>query len=156
MLRTKIHIVLSAIGAILGLSAFVCFCIVYANIEAGMWALLSGIHASLTLMLHCHYLKESLHVNFSRRALQYIGDFGMFGFVTGTALTLFYIFLEVYYGTAVMPIETSIVIRLVWSFMMMKWGFMLYYFTRKYIQTYNDHQLFQENPNIEETAPFLE
>lgn len=42
MLRTKIHIVISAIGALLGLSAFVCFCIVFANIEAGMWALMSG------------------------------------------------------------------------------------------------------------------
>lgn len=48
-------------------------------------------------MLHCHYLKKSLHVNFSRKALQYLGDFGMVGFVSGTALTLFYIFLEVYY-----------------------------------------------------------
>lgn len=42
MLRTKIHIALSALGAVIGLSAFICFCIVYANIEAGMWALLSG------------------------------------------------------------------------------------------------------------------
>lgn len=57
----------------------------------------SGIHASLALMLHCHYFKESLHVNFSRKALQYIGDFGIIGFVSGTALTLFYLFLEIYY-----------------------------------------------------------
>jgi hypothetical protein len=42
MLRTKIHIALSAIGAVLGISAFICFGLVYANIEAGMWALLSG------------------------------------------------------------------------------------------------------------------
>lgn len=42
MLHTKIHIAISAIGALLGLSAFVCFCIVFANIEAGMWALMSG------------------------------------------------------------------------------------------------------------------
>lgn len=41
-MRTKIHIAISAIGAVLGLSAFICFCIIYANIEAGMWALLSG------------------------------------------------------------------------------------------------------------------
>lgn len=59
--------------------------------------LFSGIHASLALMLHCHYLKESLHVNFSRKALQYIGDFGIVGFASGTALTLFYLFLEIYY-----------------------------------------------------------
>lgn len=102
-------------------------------------------------MLHCHYLKQSLHVNFSRKALQYIGDFGMVGFVSGTALTLFYLFLEMYYKTDVMPIETSLVIRLVWSFMMMKWGLMLYLYTKKYLRTYNDHQLFSENPNIEET-----
>lgn len=51
----------------------------------------------MALMLHCHYLKESLHVNFSRKALQYIGDFGMVGFVSGSALTLFYLFLEIYY-----------------------------------------------------------
>lgn len=57
----------------------------------------TGIHAALALMLHCHYLKESLHVNFSRKALQYIGDFGIVGFVSGAALTLFYIFLEIYY-----------------------------------------------------------
>ncbi|XP_047997464.1 heme transporter hrg1-B-like [Leguminivora glycinivorella] len=150
MLRTKIHIALSAIGVFLGLSAFICFCIVYANIEAGMWALLSGIHAGLTLMLHCHYLKDSLHVNFSRKALQYIGDFGMFGFIAGTALTLFYVFLQIYYGADVLPIDTSIVIRIVWSFMMMKWGGMLYYFTRSYLRTYNDHQLFSE-AHIEET-----
>lgn len=48
-------------------------------------------------MLHCHYLKESLHVNFSRKALQFIGDFGIIGFVSGAALTLFYLFLEIYY-----------------------------------------------------------
>lgn len=50
MLRTKIHIVISAIGALLGLSAFVCFCIVYANIEAGMWALMSGKFFSNTCL----------------------------------------------------------------------------------------------------------
>ncbi|CAK1543204.1 unnamed protein product [Leptosia nina] len=151
MLRTKIHIAISAFGAFLGLSAFICFCIVYANIEAGMWALLSGVHAALTLMLHCHYLKESLHVNFSRKALQYIGDFGIVGFISGLALTLFYLFLEIYYKADILPIKTSIVIRLVWSFMMMKWGLILYVFTKKYLRTYNDHQLFSENPNIEET-----
>ncbi|VVC92363.1 unnamed protein product [Leptidea sinapis] len=151
MLRTKIHIALSAIGTLFGLSAFICFCIVYANVEAGMWALLSGIHASLALMLHFHYLKESLHVNFSRKSLQYIGDFGMVGFVSGLALTLFYAFLEMYYQTDIIPIKTSIIIRLVWSFMMMKWGLLLYIFTKKYLRTYNDHQLFSENPNIEET-----
>lgn len=42
MLRTKIHIAISAIGVLLGLSAFICFCIIYANVEAGMWALMSG------------------------------------------------------------------------------------------------------------------
>ncbi|XP_045773967.1 heme transporter hrg1-A-like [Maniola jurtina] len=151
MLRTKIHIALSALGTLLGISAFICFCIVYANIEAGMWALLSGIHAGLTLMLHCHYLKESLHVNFSRKALQYLGDFGMVGFVSGAALTLFYLFLEIYYKADVTPIQTSIIIRMIWSFMMLKWGFLLYMFTKKYLRTYNDHQLFSENPNIEET-----
>lgn len=151
MLRTKIHIALSAIGVFLGLSAFICFCIVYANIEAGVWALLSGINAGLALMLHCHYLKESLHVNFSRKALQYIGDLGIIGAVSGAALMLFYIFLECYYKAAVTPIQSSIIIRLVWAFMMTKWGILLYYTTKKYLRTYNDHQLFSENPNIEET-----
>ncbi|KPJ12143.1 Heme transporter hrg1-B [Papilio machaon] len=151
MLRTKIYIGISTVGAILGIAAFICFCLVYANIEAGMWALLSSIHASLTLVLHCHYLKESLHVNFSRKALQYLGDFGIVGFVSGLALTLFYTFLEFYYKAGVIPIQTSIVIRLIWSFAMMKWGLTLYLFTKKYLRTYNDHQLFSENPNIEET-----
>lgn len=151
MLRTKIHIALSSIGLVLGVSAFICFCIVYANIEAGMWALLSGINAGLALMLHCHYLKESLHVNFSRKSLQYIGDIGIIGFVAGGALMIFYIFLETYYQADVTPIETSIIIRLVWSFMMTKWGIILYWTTKKYLKTYNDHQLFSENPNIEET-----
>ncbi|KAI5643317.1 heme transporter hrg1-B-like isoform X2 [Phthorimaea operculella] len=116
-----------------------------------MWALMSGIHAALALMLHCHYLKESLHVNFSRKALQYIGDFGMVGFVSGAALTIFYAFLEFYYKASIMPIQSSIIIRLIWSFMMMKWGFLLHSTTRTYLRTYNDHQLFSENPNIEET-----
>jgi hypothetical protein len=57
----------------------------------------TGIHATLNMMLHCHYLKESLHVNFSRKALQYLGDCGIVGFASGSALTLFYIFLEIYY-----------------------------------------------------------
>ncbi|CAF4830912.1 unnamed protein product [Pieris macdunnoughi] len=151
MLRTKIHIAWSALGAFLGLSAFICFCIVYANIEAGMWALLACLHASLTMMLHCHYLKDTLHVNFSRKALQYIGDFGIVGFISGLALSLFYLFLEIYYKADILPINTSIVLRLVWSFMMMKWGLILYVFTKKYLRTYNDDQLFSENPNIEET-----
>ncbi|XP_013145507.1 PREDICTED: uncharacterized protein LOC106108783 [Papilio polytes] len=151
MLRTKIYIAISTLGSILGIAAFICFCLVYANVEAGMWALLSGIHACLTLVLHCHYLKESLHVNFSRKALQYLGDFGIVGFVSGLALTLFYTFLEFYYKQGVIPVQTSIVIRLIWSFAMMKWGLTLYLFTKKYLRTYNDHQLFSENPNIEET-----
>lgn len=63
MLRTKIHIALSAIGTILGLSAFICFCIVYANIEAGMWALLSGkccdFHSNLkSISIHLLELQE--------------------------------------------------------------------------------------------------
>ncbi|KAM3960233.1 heme transporter hrg1-A [Aphomia sociella] len=151
MLRTKIHIGISAVGVVLGVSAFICFCIVYANIEAGMWALLSGIHAGLALMLHCHYLRESLHANFSRKALQYIGDFGVVGFVSGAALTLFYIFLEVYYKSGILPLQTSIIIRLLWSFIMMKWGLMVYRITKQYQRTYNDEQLFSESPNVEET-----
>lgn len=82
MLRTKIHIVFSAVGAILGLSAFVCFCIVYANIEAGMWALLSGelfaVLRTNSAILQCcfqnydlfwlldiieHMLKKQVHCN---------------------------------------------------------------------------------------------
>ncbi|KAJ2951567.1 hypothetical protein O0L34_g13717 [Tuta absoluta] len=151
MRRTKILIALSAIGSFIGISAFICFCIVYANIEAGMWALMSGLNAGLTMMLHYHFLKESLHMNFSRKALQYIGDFGMVGCVTGAALTIFYTFLQFYYQASIMPIETSIVVRLVWAVMMMKWGFMLHSTTRMYLRSYNDHQLFAENPNIEET-----
>ncbi|XP_053608413.1 heme transporter hrg1-B-like [Plodia interpunctella] len=151
MLATKIHIALSAIGIALGISAFICFCIVYANIEAGMWALMSGINAGLSLLLHCHYLKESLHANFSRRALHYIGSIGVIGFVSGLALSIFYVFLEIYYNADVLPIQTSIVIKMVWSFMMTKWGFLLYWTTRKYLKTYNDQQLFSENPNIEDT-----
>lgn len=52
MLSVKIHIALSAIGAFLGLSAFICFCIVYANIEAGMWALLSGKSSEIQFVMH--------------------------------------------------------------------------------------------------------
>ncbi|XP_059062876.1 heme transporter hrg1-A-like [Achroia grisella] len=151
MLRTKIHIAISVIGVVLGLSAFICLCIVYANIEAGMWALLSGIHSALALLMHYHYLRESLHANFSRRALQYIEEFGIIGFVSGAGLTLFYIFLEIYYKSGLLPVQTSIIIRLVWSFIMMKWGLMVYIATRKYQRTYNDEQLFSESPNIEET-----
>lgn len=42
MMRTKINIVISLLGLLLGFSAFICFCLVYSNIEAGVWALLSG------------------------------------------------------------------------------------------------------------------
>lgn len=151
MLRTKINIAISFIGVLLGFSAFICFCLINSNVEAGMWALLSGVKAALSLMLHCHYLKESLHANFSRKVLQYIGDFGVFGLVSGAALLIFYIFLQIYYQTAIMPIGTSIVIRMVTSFLMMKWGLLLYLTTRKYLRTYNDDQLFSENPHVEET-----
>lgn len=70
---------------------------VFGFYASDIFVILSGIHASLTLILHCHYLKESLHVNFSRKALEYIGDFGIVGFVSGLALMLFYTFLEIYY-----------------------------------------------------------
>lgn len=56
MLRTKIHIAISAIGAVFGISAFICFCIVFANIEAGMWALLSGEYLAFVTPLGTFFL----------------------------------------------------------------------------------------------------
>ncbi|KAG7206537.1 hypothetical protein KM043_003880 [Ampulex compressa] len=113
MLRdVALNLVTSALGVILGISAFFVFSFCYGNYNVGFWSILSGILAGVCFYLHL--VK------------------GFAGGVAGFTASIWYIFLTAYYKIPMQPIADSTVITAVWSMICGKWGIFLMYHSWKY------------------------
>ncbi|KAH0956443.1 hypothetical protein HN011_000366 [Eciton burchellii] len=133
MLRdVLIQLIISVLGVIIGLSAFLVLFVVYGNVDVGFWSILSGILAAVCFNLHWVKGKESLEIWYSRVSLRNLNAIGFLSAVAGITALIWYLFLTFYYKIPVQPISHSTIICAVWSIIYGKWGIMLMYYTNKY------------------------
>ncbi|XP_017891480.1 heme transporter hrg1-A isoform X3 [Ceratina calcarata] len=133
MLReVRIHLILSAIGVIVGVSAFIVFFIAYSNHDVGFWSILSGILAAVCFHLHWVRGTENLAGWYTIITLRNLHAVGFVSAVAGITALIWYLFLTFYYKIPIEPISESTIISAVWSMICGKWGIFLMYYSHKY------------------------
>lgn len=133
MLRdVLIHLIISFIGVIIAISAFIVFFIVYYNVDVGFWSILSGTLAAVCFHLHWVKGKERLERWHSQITLRNLNIVGFINAVAGITALIWYLFLAFYYKIPIKPIGESTIISAVWSMICGKWGIFLMYYTHKY------------------------
>ncbi|KDR19233.1 heme transporter hrg1-A-like [Zootermopsis nevadensis] len=133
------HLVSSVVGAILGVSAFVVFFCIYENVDAAFWGLLSGVFAMVCFHLHYLYVRQKMDSWHSVDTLRSIKVLGIMGALAGMAGLIWCIFIAVYHHIPVMPVDTSMYIAAVWTFMTAKWGLCLFLYCRMYTRILSGH-----------------
>ncbi|XP_069692531.1 heme transporter hrg-1-like [Periplaneta americana] len=126
------HLISSLIGVFLGAAAFVTFFCVYKNLDAGFWGFLSGMFALVCLHLHFLHLRQQLESWHSVDTLGSMKVLGVVGALVGSAGCIWYIFISLYHHISVLPVDTSMYIAAVWTFMTAKWGLLLFSYCRMY------------------------
>lgn len=133
MLRdVLIQLIISALGILIGISAFFVLFIVYGNVDVGFWSILSGALAAVCFILHWMRGKETLERWHSRVSLRNLHVIGFVSAVAGVTALIWYLFLTFYYKIPIQPISDSTVICAVWAVIYGKWGITLMYYTNKY------------------------
>ena len=133
MLRdVVVHLIISAIGVIVGISAFFVFFVAYKNHDVGFWSILSGILAAVCFHLHWVRGKESLERWHTKVTLRNLNVVGFVSAVASVAALIWYLFLTFYYKIPIEPIAHSTIISAVWSMICGKWGIFLMYYSHKY------------------------
>ncbi|XP_053994022.1 heme transporter hrg1-A-like isoform X1 [Hylaeus volcanicus] len=133
MSRTNIiHLIISGIGVIVGVSACIVFFIAYKNHDVGFWSILSGILAAVCF--HLHWIKgnaslERWHTKVTLRNLNVVGFVSAVASITAM---IWYLFLTFYYKIPLNPIAKSTAISAVWSMICGKWAIILVYYSHKY------------------------
>lgn len=126
------HLIISAIGVLVGLSAFFVFFVAYGNHEVGFWSILSGALAGLCFHLHWVKARGSLEVYHTGTNLRNINAVGFISAVAGITAMIWYLFLTFYYKIPIQPISECTAITAVWSMICGKWGILLMYYSNKY------------------------
>lgn len=133
MLRNVlVHLIISAIGIILGIIAFFVLFVGYGNHDVGFWSILSGALAAVCFHLHWVVGKESLDRWHTGVTLRNLNVVGFISAVAGIVALIWYLFLTFYQPIPIFPISQSAAISAVWSFICGKWGVMLMYYSNKY------------------------
>jgi len=120
------------IGLVVGVSAGAAFGVVLHNPDAGAFGLFSGITAAVALTVHILYRRDfwTYDAHSSLIRFMYTGCFvqlaGVIGFVV-------YMIFGCMYQTDKLVVENrSFFLTCVWCFMTWKWGFLLFFYSRKY------------------------
>lgn len=133
MLRdVRIHLIVSAIGIIVAISAFIVFFFAYSNHDVGFWSILSGILAAICFHLHWVRGTETFDRWYSVITLRNLHALGFVSAVAGITALIWYLFLTFYYKIPIVPISESTIISAVWSMIFGKWGIFLMYYCHKY------------------------
>ncbi|KAK2145119.1 hypothetical protein LSH36_701g00046 [Paralvinella palmiformis] len=135
--NVKVRIILSAIGVIVGLSVFLVFGIVYENLSCAIWALISGVFASLTLCTHVKYARDQwrTHTEYLK-PMMFTGCFGQLAGVCGFVA---YITLASVLSQGLLVRGPGYYLTSIWCFITWKWGFLLFYSSRYYRRCYHDN-----------------
>ncbi|XP_011870538.1 PREDICTED: heme transporter hrg1-A-like isoform X1 [Vollenhovia emeryi] len=133
MLRdVLVHLLISAVGILIGTSAFFVLFIIYGNHDVGFWSILTGALAGVCFHLHWIKGKETLERWHTRATLRNLNVVGFVSAVAGVTALIWYLFLTFYYKIPIRPISESTVISAVWSMICGKWGITLMYYSNKY------------------------
>ncbi|XP_070546787.1 heme transporter hrg1-B-like [Ptychodera flava] len=131
--RLRVYLIYAACGAVVGLSAFIAFLAVYSNYHAAIWGLVSGIFATLVVLIlvpHTRFLYQRYRILF------YLQIFGLVVAIGSCVAFIVYIILAVVQHQGLDP--TSYYVTSVWVFMTAKWAFGLFYFSRSQKRKYED------------------
>lgn len=127
-----LHLTLSAVGVVVGISAFFVISVFYGNQGVGFWSILSGILAGVCFHLHWITYKGTIGRWYTEVTLRGLNVIGFLGAVTGITALIWYMFVTLYYKIPIKPISESTAITAVWSMMCGKWGIFLMYYSNKY------------------------
>ncbi|KAK1135983.1 hypothetical protein K0M31_000553 [Melipona bicolor] len=127
-----IRLIISVIGIIFAISAFIVLSIVYNNYNVGFWSILSGVLAAVCFHLHWVKGKGSLERWHTKTTLRNINVIGFLSAVSGFTALIWYLFLTFYYKIPIEPIAESTAITAVWSMICGKWGISLMYYSHTY------------------------
>ena len=130
--NVAIHLIISAIGVFVGISACIVFVAAYGNHDDGFWAILSAVLAAVCFHLHWVKGKETLERWHTKVTLRNLNVVGAVSAIAAIAFFIWYLFLTFYYQIPIVPVEESTVIQAVWSMICGKWGILLMYYSRKY------------------------
>ncbi|KAL0117280.1 hypothetical protein PUN28_010257 [Cardiocondyla obscurior] len=126
------HLLMSAVGILLGVSAFFVLFIVQGNHDVGFWSILTGALAGVCFHLHWVKGKETLERWHTRVTLRNLNVVGFVSAVTGFTALIWYLFLTFYYKIPLEPVSESTIISAVWSMICGKWGILLMFYSNKY------------------------
>ncbi|KZC07565.1 hypothetical protein WN55_08336 [Dufourea novaeangliae] len=127
-----IHLIISAIGVIVGVSACIVLFAVYNNHDVGFWSILSAILAAVCFHLHWVRGRGTLERWHTKVTLRNLNIIGFVSAVVSITALIWYLFLTCYYQIPIHPISESTAISAVWSMICGKWGISLTYHTYKY------------------------
>ncbi|XP_066935696.1 heme transporter hrg1-A-like [Clytia hemisphaerica] len=126
----------SIIGVVLGLAAFFCFMFVYHNVHSGAWALVSAMFALITFVMHvCVYRDVTYSIQpHTFQRLKYVGIFGAF---LGLGIFIGYLVKGILVHESGVVVNGWFIVT-VWGYMTWKWGFLLFWHSRKYCRSLVD------------------
>jgi len=146
-LSLKLHVAFSLLGLIGGIAGFFVFVFAFYNFHAGIWSLIAGIMATFSLHIHHMDLKDQLSSFYTKDRFKFTGLLGIFmSFVTLIAM-ISYLVISAVKQIPMMPVENSLILAGVQSFLSFKWSVSLVYFSRKHYKTFDHSRLLDWKSN---------
>jgi len=127
-------IVVAFVGVLVGISAFFWFWIAYANYNAAIWALLSGLLSMGTFHLHQLYARNLIDEWYDIDALSAIEKLGVLGTVVSVVAFSVNLGLAIYWreGLDLKTYGTSHIPAVIFAIMFLRAALVLAWFARKY------------------------
>ena len=90
--------------------------------------------ASVCLHLHYLHVRQRLDAWHSIETVDSMKVLAMCGALAGVAGLSWYIFQAVYHDVPMLPVQHSMYVAAVWTFMTIKWSLMLFVYCRMYVK----------------------
>jgi len=126
----RLRLTFAIIGAVCGVMIFFTFGIQYHNWNCAIWGLISGIFASVTLLVHIRWMQDCW-ANHSRYILPLLVLSG-FVMLAGLCSFIAYLSVAIIEHQELSGYGKGFYVTAVWCFMTWKWGFALFYYGRQY------------------------
>ncbi|GLV36248.1 hypothetical protein CBL_08741 [Carabus blaptoides fortunei] len=126
-----IKILLSVIGIIFGYAGFFVFLILQ-NYQAAVWAFFTGLMSSILLQIHWLKYRNRISEYYTAHSLWSLAWIGLSIFIIGFSAFIFNFITYCALLPPILPVNTSIIISIVWCFLTFKTGIVLFWYARKY------------------------
>jgi len=140
-LSLKLHIAFSLLGLIGGIAGFFVFVFAFYNFHAGIWSLIAGIMSTFSLHIHHMDLKNQLDSFYTKDRFKFTGLLGVFMSLVTFIAMMSYIVISGVKHIPMLPVENSLLLAGVQSFLSFKWSLSLVYFSRKHYKTFDHSRL---------------